>query len=73
METLREPEFNINEYDHDYFLNEILAVYEEGDPKTKAHLLSLLWQIRQDKKSEVYGERRQKEMTEHLMKALSTM
>lgn len=73
METLREPEFNIDDYDHDYFLNEILSIYEEADTRTKSHLLSLLWQIRQDKKSEVYGEKRQKEMMEHFIKALSTM
>lgn len=73
MEIIREPEFNLNDYDHDYFLNEILAVYEEADPKTKAHLLSLLWQIRQDKKFEINSEKRSKEMMECFGKAFSSM
>lgn len=69
MEIIKEPEFDLNTYDHDFFLQEILSIYDEADNNVKVQLLQLLWTIRLDKQSE-QDRKENKQMLDTLKKTL---
>lgn len=69
MEIIKNSNFDLNTYDHDFFLQEILSIYDEADNNVKVQLLQLLWTIRLDKQSE-QNRKENKEMLDTLKKTL---
>ena len=69
MEIIKNSNFDLNTYDHDFFLQEILSIYGEADNNVKVQLLQLLWTIRLDKQSE-QNRKENKEMLDTLKKTL---
>ena len=49
MKFSKELELDLDEYNHDYFLQEIFVLYDNATTSEKIDLLNLLWLVRKDK------------------------
>lgn len=73
MEFSKELELDLNEYNHDYFLQEIFVLYDNATTSEKIKLLNLLWTVRQDKAMTINANKRNKEFNEKLTMLASSL
>lgn len=66
MEFSKELKLDLDEYNHDYFLQEIFVLYDNATTSEKIKLLNLLWTVRQDKAMTINTDKRSKEFSEKL-------
>ena len=66
MEFSKELELDLDEYNHDYFLQEIFVLYDNATTSEKINLLNLLWLVRQDKAITINTDKRNKDFSEKL-------
>ncbi len=73
MEFSKELKLDLDEYNHDYFLQEIFVLYDNATTSEKIKLLNLLWTVRQDKAMTINTDKRSKEFSEKLTMLASSL
>lgn len=73
MEFSKELKLDLDEYNHDYFLQEIFVLYDNATTSEKIKLLNLLWTVRQDKAMTIHTDKRSKEFSEKLTMLASSL
>lgn len=73
MEFSKELKLDLDEYNHDYFLQEIFVLSDNATTSEKIKLLNLLWTVRQDKAMTINTDKRSKEFSEKLTMLASSL